>query len=55
MTGAVFGVLALGWANATLRSWTHDVARWLLATAVAVTLLMVFFSWSSFRRARRIR
>ena len=55
MTGAVFGVLALGWANAALRAWMRDVARWLVATAVAVALLMLFFSWTSFRSARRVR
>ncbi len=55
MTGAAFAVLALGWANAALRAWTRDVAMWLFGTGVAVTLLMAFFSWTSFRRARRIR
>ena len=54
MTGAVFGVLALAWSNAALRAWTRDVARWLTALTIAVALLMVFFSWTSFRRARRI-
>jgi hypothetical protein len=55
MTGALFAVLALAWANAALRAWSRDVARWLVAAAVAVVLLMAYFSWTSFRRAQRIR
>ncbi len=52
--GAVFAVLALGWLNAALRAWTRDVARWLIALAVTVALLFVFFSVTSFRRARKL-
>jgi multisubunit Na+/H+ antiporter MnhB subunit len=52
--GAVFAALALGWFNAAFRAWTRDVARWLIAIAVAMALLFVFFSVSSFRRARRL-
>ncbi|HVS74346.1 MAG TPA: hypothetical protein VHE23_02885 [Candidatus Acidoferrales bacterium] len=55
MTGAVFAVLALAWANAALRAWSRDVAPWLVAAAVAVVLVMAYFSWTSFRRAQRIR
>jgi hypothetical protein len=54
VTGAVFAVLALGWLNAALRAWTRDVARWLIAIAVAVALLFVFFAVTSFRRARKL-
>jgi cell division protein FtsW (lipid II flippase) len=54
VVGAVFAVLALAWLNAAFRAWTRDVARWLLAVAVAVALLFVFFAVSSFRRARRL-
>ena len=52
--GAVFAVLALAWLNAALRAWTHDVARWLIGLAVTVALLFVFFSVTSFRRARKL-
>jgi cell division protein FtsW (lipid II flippase) len=52
--GAVFAVLALVWLNLALRSWSRDVAHWLIATAVAVALLFVFFAITSFRRARRL-
>jgi len=52
--GAVFAVLALGWLNAALRAWTRDVAHWLIAIAVAVALLFLFFAVTSFRKARRL-
>jgi multisubunit Na+/H+ antiporter MnhB subunit len=52
--GAIFAVLAVGWLNAAFRAWTRDVARWLIAIAVAMALLFVFFSVSSFRRARHL-
>jgi multisubunit Na+/H+ antiporter MnhB subunit len=52
--GAVFAVLALGWLNAALRAWTRDVARWLIAMAVAVALLFLFFAITSFRKARKV-
>jgi hypothetical protein len=54
MTGAVFAVLALGWLNAALRAWARDVAHWLIAIAVAVAGLFVFFAVTSFLRARRL-
>jgi hypothetical protein len=54
ITGAAFAVLAFGWLNAALRAWTKDAARWLVGIAVAVALLFVFFSISSFRRARKL-
>ena len=52
--GGVFAVLALGWLNAALRAWGRDAARWLLAIAVAVALLFVFFAITSFRKARKL-
>lgn len=54
MTGAVFAVLALAWLNAALRAWTRDVARWLIALAVSVAALFLFFSVTSFLRARKL-
>ena len=50
----VFAVLALGWLNAALRAWTRDVARWLIAIAVAVALLFAFFAVTSYRKARKL-
>ena len=54
MVGAVFAVLSLGWLNAAVRAWTRDVARWLIAIAVGMALLFVFFAVTSFRRARKV-
>ncbi len=53
LTGAMFGVLALGWLNAVFRSWTRDAAHWLLVVALIVAALFAFFSVTSFRRARK--
>jgi hypothetical protein len=50
----IFAVLAFAWANAALRSWTRDAAHWLVGVAIATAGLMVVFSWTSFRRARRL-
>ncbi|MGH9866295.1 MAG: hypothetical protein ACRD4H_12855, partial [Candidatus Acidiferrales bacterium] len=49
--GALFAVLALVWLNGAYRAWTRDVAHWLLAVAVVLALLFLFFAASSFRRA----
>ena len=54
VVGALFAVLGLAWLNLALRSWTRDVARWLIATALAVALLFFFFAVTSFRRARKL-
>ena len=54
VVAAVFAVLALGWLNAALRAWSRDAARWLVALAVAVALLFVFFALTSFRKARKL-
>jgi hypothetical protein len=54
LVGALFAVLALAWLNAALRSWNRDAAHWLIALAVVVALLFVFFAITSFRRARKL-
>jgi hypothetical protein len=51
--GATFAVLALAWLNLALRSWTRDVAHWLIAAAVGVAALFLFFAVTSFRKARQ--
>jgi multisubunit Na+/H+ antiporter MnhB subunit len=51
---AVFAVLALGWLNAALRAWTRDAARWLIAVAIAVAILFVFFAVTQFRKSRKL-
>jgi ABC-type uncharacterized transport system permease subunit len=55
VTGAMFAVLALAWLNSAIRGWTRDVAHWLIAMTVALALLFLFFSVTSFRRARKIQ
>jgi hypothetical protein len=52
--GAAFGVLAFAWLNSALRAWTRDVAPWLMAVAIGVTLLFAFFAVTQFLRARRL-
>jgi hypothetical protein len=54
VVGAVFAVLALGWLNTAIRTWSRDAARWLVAIPVGVALLLVFFAVTSFRKARRL-
>jgi multisubunit Na+/H+ antiporter MnhB subunit len=52
--GALFALLAFGWLNMAFRSWTRDVAHWLIGVSVGLALLFVFFAVSSFRRARNL-
>ncbi|MGB7730488.1 MAG: hypothetical protein WBL50_20840 [Candidatus Acidiferrum sp.] len=52
--GAIFAILAFAWLNSAFRAWTRDVAHWLIAISVAVSLLFIFFAISSFRRARSL-
>ena len=54
VVGAVFAVLAVGWLNAALRAWTRDASRWLVALALSVAALLVFFAVTSFRYARKL-
>jgi NhaP-type Na+/H+ or K+/H+ antiporter len=54
VVGAVFAILALGWLNAAFRAWTRDASRWLVALAVSMGALLVFFAVTSFRYARKL-
>jgi glycerol uptake facilitator-like aquaporin len=54
VAGAMFAILALAWLNSAFRAWTRDVAHWLIGVSVGVALLFVFFSVTSFRRARSL-
>jgi hypothetical protein len=54
VVGAIFAFLGIVWLNVALRSWTRDVAHWLIAAAVAFAVLFFFFAVSSFRRARKL-
>jgi multisubunit Na+/H+ antiporter MnhB subunit len=51
---ALFAILALAWLNAAFRSWTRDVAHWLIATAIGVAVLFMIFAVTTFRRSRRL-
>jgi len=53
--GAFFAVLALAWVQGGIRAWTRDVAHWLVFAAFGFAILMAFFAWTSFRRARNLR
>jgi hypothetical protein len=55
LVGAVFAVLAFAWVQSAIRAWTRDVAHWLVGTAFAVAVVMGIFSWTSFRRARKLQ
>jgi hypothetical protein len=54
LVGAVFAVLAFAWVQSAIRAWTRDGARWLVAMALVVAGVMAVFSFTSFRRARRV-
>jgi hypothetical protein len=54
VAGAMFAFVGMVWLSVALRSWTRDVAHWLIASAVAFALLFFFFALSSFRRARKL-
>ncbi len=54
VVGAVFAILAVGWLNAAFRAWTRDASRWLVALAVFVAALLVFFAVTSFRYSRKL-
>jgi hypothetical protein len=54
VVGAIFGVLAFSWLNAAIRAWSRDAAYWLVAIAVVVGGLFLFFAVTSFQRARKI-
>jgi len=50
----MFTFVGIVWLNVALRSWTRDIAHWLVAAAIAFALLFFFFALSSFRRARKL-
>jgi VIT1/CCC1 family predicted Fe2+/Mn2+ transporter len=52
--GAIFAILAFAWLNSALRAWTHDVSRWLVALAICMVAIFIFFAITSFLRARKL-
>jgi glycerol uptake facilitator-like aquaporin len=53
--GALFATFALYGAVALWRQWHSKVAAWLLGFALAYAVMMGYFAFTSFRRARRVR
>jgi hypothetical protein len=54
ITGTMFALLALVTLSSAFRAWQHGVARWIIAVPIAYALLMLYFSVTSFRSARRV-
>jgi hypothetical protein len=54
MTGTMFALLALVTLSSAFRAWQHGVARWIVAVPIVYALLMIYFSVTSFRNARRV-
>jgi hypothetical protein len=55
MTGTLFALFAISGAIAIWRLWSNARIPWLLAAATAYTIMMLYFSVTSFRSARRVR
>ena len=55
VAGAIFAVLAIAWLNLTIRGYlTRDAAPWFLAIPLCVAAMFIFFSITSFLRARKL-
>jgi hypothetical protein len=54
ITGAVFAVLAVAAVSSAVRAWENGTAKWIAALPLAYAMLMVYFSVTSFRSARRV-
>jgi hypothetical protein len=53
-TGAIFAVLAVAAVSSAVRAWENGAAKWIAALPLAYAMLMVYFSVTSFRSARRV-
>ena len=54
VVGALFAFLGVVWISVAMRSWSRDIAHWLIAVAVGFAFLFFFFALSSFRRAKNL-
>lgn len=55
VAGAVFALCAVfGWLMAW-RQWHSKPTGWLIGFAIVYSVVMIYFSITSFRRARRVR
>lgn len=55
VTGAVFAVFALSSIASAIRSWNSAQPRWLIVLPLSYAAIMVYFSVTSFRWARRVQ
>ena len=53
--GVFFALFAVSGGVAAWRQWNHAQIPWLMAAIAAYTLMMLYFSFASFRSARRVR
>jgi hypothetical protein len=53
-TGAMFAILAFAALSSAFRAWQNGVARWILALPIAYAIMLIYFSVTSFRSARRV-
>ena len=53
-TGAMFAILAFVTLMSAFRAWQNGAARWIVALPIAYALMMIYFSVTSFRNARRV-
>jgi hypothetical protein len=53
-TGAIFAILALVTLGSAFRGWQNGAARWMVALPIAYAMLLIYFSVTSFRSARRV-
>jgi glycerol uptake facilitator-like aquaporin len=53
--GTFFALFAVSGALAIWRLWHQSRIPWLIAATAAYTLMMLYFSLTSFRSARRVR
>jgi hypothetical protein len=54
-TGAIFAMFAAYGAVMVWRQWRTKPAAWLVGFAVVYAVVMAIFSFTSFRRAKRVR
>lgn len=54
-TGALFALFAIEGIWMAWRQWKYHPVWWLVTLAAGYSLMMGFFAFASFRRARRVR
>jgi hypothetical protein len=54
-TGSLFAMLAVAAISSAVRAWENGATKWILALPIGYALAMAYFSFTSFRSARRVR